>query len=263
MNDNVGWMTRSELDCARFGLEIYRSQKATMPLDAEDAIASLMRIGVDILILRVEAGDLYTPRIFASDTYEIVHADSIVCYSTTLPLHNAMTRQEKQDSVTVRRAEDADCKDVGLVALNSFTGYKSHYSASPSWFNDAAVAAGYAQWATEHIRNMSNTRSAFVAVKDAKVVGFLTCATSSSGKSLEVLLNAVDAEQRRQGIYSHLLLTALAHANRIGCQELCISTQLSNIPVQRAWSRIGLTIASAMNTYHVRKRLPDQSSEAL
>lgn len=262
MVDNVGWMARSELDCARFGLEVYRSQQAILPLDVKGTIASMVRMGVDILILRVEAGELRTPQSLTSDAYEVIYADSIVYYSIKLPLHKDHSVQEKQDLVFIRPAETTDCEGVELVALDSFTDYRSHYAASPSLFDPNSVVAGYAQWATDHIRHMSRARPAFVATKNAKVVGFLTCATNPSGKSLEVLLNAVSSTQRRQGIYSRLLHAALAHAQRIGCQELLISTQLSNIAVQRAWTRLGLSITNAMDTYHVRKRQPKQSGEA-
>lgn len=262
MNDNTRWMTRSGVDCVRFGLEVYRSRQAILPSDIKDAIATMMRIGVDILILRVEAGDLLTPRDFNSDAYEVVYADSIVYYSMKLLFYKNHPVQEKPNSVIVRPAKITDCEGAGLVARNSFSDYRSHYAASPTLFDPGSVASGYAQWAAGHIRSISSVRPAFVATLDAEVIGFLTCAANPSGETLEVLLNAVDPAQRRQGVYTRLLLAALTHAKRVGCQELVISTQLSNIPVQRAWARIGLTITSAMDTYHVRKRQPEQPGEA-
>lgn len=260
MIELLNWAARSDLESKRFLAEIYRSTPEIVPPMPHRA---LLAAGVDVLVLRVRAGEHQIPRSFVSDDYEVLYADSLVYYSMTLPAKSKQSIVAIEPPFSIRRATATDADDVAHLAASSFSNYPSHYAASPDIFTSSAVALGYAQWASDHVRNMDNGRSAFVALRDSQVIGFLTYAINEAGHSMEIILNAVAASERRLGIYSGLLHRAIDHAARAGCQEIRVSTQLANIPVQRAWTRLGLGLSSALDTYHVRRRVSKQSNENL
>jgi GNAT superfamily N-acetyltransferase len=76
----------------------------------------------------------------------------------------------------------------------------------------------------------------------------------NDGQSLEVLLAGTAPNFQGRGVYRSLFAGVVARTAELGCLEVVISTQASNIGVQRAWAALGLRPFAAFTTVHVRSR---------
>lgn len=253
MTSTLTWAFRSDVESERFSLEVFRTYIDFDLPSNESHEEALSAAGVDVLIARVISGEHRVPRALASNRFEVRYADSLVHYSIAISDANKCIASKIDPEVTIRMACTSDASAAAAISRSSFANYPSHYSASADLFPSDAVADGYAQWAESHILAQNDMAPAFVATRSDKVIGFLTCVIKKTEGALEVLLNAVEMEERRRGVYSMLLERAIALAADAGCRELRISTQVANIPVQRAWAKMGLRIYKALDTYHIRR----------
>jgi ribosomal protein S18 acetylase RimI-like enzyme len=55
---------------------------------------------------------------------------------------------------------------------------------------------------------------------------------------------------QRCGVYRSLLATVLARSREQGAEHLIISTQVTNVPAQKAWGRMGFEPLEARLTFH-------------
>jgi ribosomal protein S18 acetylase RimI-like enzyme len=85
---------------------------------------------------------------------------------------------------------------------------------------------------------------------DGAVVGFLTLRFNNDLES-EIVLNGVDPEYQRRGLYSALVEAALALSSTRGATRCIVSTQLTNRSVQRVWARLGFELSAARHTFHL------------
>lgn len=261
MTNALTWAFRSDVESKRFSLQVFRACPDFNLPPNESHEEALFAADVDVLIARVNSGEHQIPRALASKQFEVRYADSLVYYSIALNALHHRAASQSGCEVTIRMASASDASAAAAVSKSSFANYSSHYSASADLFPREAVADGYAQWAESHILAQKETTPAFVATRSGKIIGFLTCAVDKDENALEVLLNAVDIDERRRGVYSMLLDRAIGLAADVGCRELRISTQVANIPVQRAWAKLGLRIYKALDTYHIRRIRPDRLPE--
>lgn len=261
MSNALDWAVRSDVECERFSLQVYRSRPDFQLPTRGSCEEALLSANVDVLVARVAAGEKQIPQALASTHYEVRYADSLVHYSIALQSREHPPRGRSSGEVIVRRAEATDATGAAAISRSAFADYPSHYAASTDLFPRESVAAGYGQWAENHIRGQGDRAPAFVATRESRLIGFLTCTVEESRNTMEVLLNAVDSEERRRGVYSMMLNSAMEYAEHMGCRELRVSTQLANIPVQRAWCKLGLRIYRALDTYHVRRKGPDRRNE--
>ena len=155
----------------------------------------------------------------------------------------------------VRRATDADREAIAHIADAGFKGYRSHYSANPLLPHDL-VHAGYVEWAQSRLGDTDDSITWVVCDGDV-VAGFATC--DRRGDTVDIVLNAVHPAFERRGHYGTLLAHVVAHASAQSLQRLIISTQVWNYGVQRQWAKAGLRLYSALDTYHLDRRLKPSS----
>lgn len=241
----------SELDSHRFGLRIARCRLDAPINDSGLARQTLRAMNVDVLVLRVRSGDVSTPRELARGGGKLIYADSLVYYSI-VPSHSE--RRNLESGVSIRRTTAGDATVIGELARAAFSRYPSHYAANPLLASRGDVGAGYAEWAMSHVLDSDVLLPAWVAEHDGAVVGFVTVKQSADRKDAEILLNAVHRDFQSRGLYTSLLFEILRVLHEDGVRLLRVSTQLSNIRVQRVWSRLGMTLERAYDTYHLNLR---------
>ena len=91
------------------------------------------------------------------------------------------------------------------------------------------------------------------AVTAVKIDGVLHEFSSIPGvveDTTDIVLNAVHPEAQGQGIYGRLLDRGLALCRAAGQARVTVSTQLPNLPVQRAWVRRGFRLERSLYTLH-------------
>ncbi len=88
--------------------------------------------------------------------------------------------------------------------------------------------------------------------KDAKQIGFALI--SFDGDTAEIELNGIHPQAQGRGAYGSLLLWLSNHLATRNVKKLCISTQIQNERVIRAWIRAGFNLEFSLNTFHLMQR---------
>jgi len=242
-------LSPSALDSARFGIKV---ERALVPADAdvEDAIAQINRSNAELIILRVPAGATEIPTGLSMLGETVIHSDTLVYHYLDLPAPSGASASH------VRQADPRDLDAIRDIAAAAFRTYRAHYAANPLLPADQ-VLAGYIEWAQSRA-DPSNPQSTTWLVMDkaGTPAGFATC--DIEGNAVEIVLNAVHPAMERKGHYGTLLRHIIKHYSAQGLARLVISTQIWNYTVQRQWSRAGLLLFKAYDTFHVDRRIARQ-----
>ncbi len=162
-------------------------------------------------------------------------------------------------STVVRNGEhpsSAFVTDSLAVFLDSFRNYVNHYSYNREIPSDIA-RDGYADWAR---RTIADEAGAAVLLREpngeAIAAATVRLHHDGGGAVAEVELASVSHARQGSGRYRDLWSTIREVARRSGAERLIISTQASNVRVQRAWARLGLVPLASFDTHHVSRRSP-------
>ncbi|SHM49247.1 GNAT family N-acetyltransferase [Rhodanobacter sp. OK091] len=248
MNSDGDWFIPSPKDSARFGLKIVRGridQDSPTPGILHSEIVAL---GTDIAVLRIPAGMTAPLRDFTNHGLIPIHADTLVYYERQLTSPVAIS--EPPTNLIVEKATIEDRSSIADVARRGFGSYRSHYHANPL-LDPVLILEGYAEWAIDYISSEPSDRETWIVRNRGAVIAFATCSLIVGDEVVEVVLNAVDPAHAGHGVYGHLLRHMLRTYQRRGLRAIRISTQVWNYVVQRAWTREGLAITHAYDTYHI------------
>ena len=148
-----------------------------------------------------------------------------------------------------REARSSDSAELSQLSKVIFEEYPNHYRANDSLSSDA-IRDGYAQWAQVGLEDLKKL-TVFVENVDAKVIGFALI--SFDGDTAEIELNGIHPQAQGRGAYGSLLSWLSTHLATRGVKKLCISTQIQNERVIRAWIRAGFNLEFSLNTVHLMK----------
>ena len=224
----------------RFGYRIARGEADDLST-LEDVLREIS--GFDIAIVRSQAELVRLPSIFAQLGRHItITADHLTHWAweparfvkISLPL-DLMTSQE-----VFSPALETLTKDV-------FKDYPNHYAANPLLDPDAALD-GYCEW----IRDLIGTdRATSLCVRTASDELVAFAVVDWSEPVPDIKLAGVSPSAQGQGVYQHLLRAVMSEVGVRTGSPLRISTQTSNIRVQRTWARLGLLPISTYATHHI------------
>lgn len=238
-------LSDSPFDSKRFNIKVMRGTAEGRSVH-DAVVAEIDQAPADLVIFRVPAGETSVPTTLARMGHTVIHADTLVYYGMDL---NGMTSLASPDHV--RQATPEDSSAISAIAKDSFTGYRSHYSANPL-LSKELVHAGYVEWALSRLDDQQLS-STWVAEFDGQVAGFATC--DADAHQVEIVLNAVHPDFERRGLYGALLRKIICHHSEQSLSRLVISTQIWNYTVQRQWTKAGLQLFKAYDTYHLDRRL--------
>ncbi|CAB5067425.1 unannotated protein [freshwater metagenome] len=148
-----------------------------------------------------------------------------------------------------REARSSDSAELSQLSKVVFEEYPNHYRANDSLSSDA-IRDGYAQWAQVGLEDLKKL-TVFVENVDAKVIGFALI--SFDGDTAEIELNGIHPQAQGRGAYGSLLSWLSTNLATRGVKKLCISTQIQNERVIRAWIRAGFNLEFSLNTVHLMK----------
>ena len=148
-----------------------------------------------------------------------------------------------------REARSSDSAELSQLSKVIFEEYPNHYRANDSLSSDA-IRDGFAQWAQVGLEDLKKL-TVFVENVDAKVIGFALI--SFDGDKAEIELNGIHPQAQGRGAYGSLLSWLSTHLATRGVKKLCISTQIQNERVIRAWIRAGFNLEFSLNTVHLMK----------
>ncbi len=243
-------LNHSPLDSNRFGIRVERaSMGSDVPI--AHAIDALRNSSAELIIVRFPAGECAVPNALIQLGETLIHADTLVYYNIDLP---ALTGKA---ATNVRLAEAADLEAIRCIAAQAFSNYRAHYAANPL-LPAARILEGYVEWAQSRADPSDPSSDTWLVFDDNAAAGFATCDIGNAG--VEIVLNAVHPSFERRGHYGALLRHLIHHYGQTELTRLSISTQIWNYTVQRQWSRAGLLLDSAYDTFHIDRRIAAQRS---
>lgn len=241
----------SQVETARFGLAVGR---LLVPFTCELSDQSIFRLTVnnpyELLIVRYPSSRAeLTSQLLAELTHRAINAGPLVYYSWNISSLEAKVRVEPLHGFEQLYEE---CFISDLIT-RTFESYSNHYYANPK-LREFDLATAYEEWA----RNMmSDDRSRTFVVKskaDNRYVGFAIAHVDLESQTAEIMLNGIEPESQRRGLYSALLQNAANQLSRSdGIRTLYISSQLTNKAVISAWQTVGMQYQFTVETFHVMR----------
>lgn len=239
----------SDVESRRFGIRIGRvvvGYDAT-PSGAIEAQLHTVVAGAkdDLLVVRYPAAYTKLGAVLADCGRRVIPADVLTYWEIQAEQLAQETPADSTLEVHAGSSDRASRAALETVLLDSFRGYGNHYTANPALDPELALA-GYLEWAMGAFER--NPDDVLLLIHDGVPVGAATVVPGDGHLEIE-LAGLVGASQGR-GWYATLLAGVGHEAARRGLPRVVISTQISNVRVQRAWVNVGMKPYAAVTTVH-------------
>jgi GNAT superfamily N-acetyltransferase len=234
-------VTFSEIDSLRFGVRVARARVTLENFSQVMDFCSAERI--DMLIARCATTNLGTvQKMEASGS---LLTDTLVYYSFDL-----VKRAIPDDTprALVRKIVPGDQAHVERVATVAFQGYYGHYHADPR-LDPRKCDEGYVSWAARSCASRQVATEVLVAEYNDKIVGFATLRLNSAEEG-EGVLFGVAPEAQGVGIYRSFMVSGMRWCKEQEAKRMIVSTQVTNVAVQKVWCRVGFEPAYSYYTFH-------------
>jgi RimJ/RimL family protein N-acetyltransferase len=215
------------------------------------ALSELERKGITHISAKADVYDITTVHAFEMASFRLMDTTAIYAFDfrkSQIP--------EFEDRCTLRLAKLEDEDALMRIAAISFSQTRvseDRFHADPDIPKEKSDAL-YIEWIRNSIRGKM-ADAIIVAELKGKPVGFTTIenlrATADEvGINIGALvLSAVLPEARGRGVYTSMIRKGLEHLRpKVDIVEL--GTQITNFPVQKAWSRLGFKLASGTYAFH-------------
>jgi ribosomal protein S18 acetylase RimI-like enzyme len=231
----------SEIDSERFGVRVARATVEGKNLSQIIDFCAAEQI--KLLIARCATKEPRTAQEMENRGFLLM--DTLVYYGFDL---TKRTIPDDAPRAHIRKFVRDDTTEVESVAAAAFEGYYGHYHAD-SKLDRNKCDEGYVSWAVRSCMSRQVATEVLVAEIDKKIVGFLTLRLNSP-KQVEGLLLGVAPEVQGIGVGRSLMLSGLALCKNQQAERMVISTQVTNVAVQKVWCRVGFEPAHSYYTLH-------------
>lgn len=232
----------SPVDEERFGIRTARASDVT-----EARVAELMTFcrshAVRMLIARCPTPDLRAAQ--AMERAGALLMDTLVYYARDLRKPIAAPAES---ALVVRTASAGDAPEVERIAADTFRGYSGHYHADDR-LDRAKSDAAYRSWAVRSVTTRGVADAVLVAEERQRLLGFATLRMNSP-KEGEGVLFGVAPEAQGRGIYRLFMERAVEWCRDQGAETMVVSTQVTNLAVQKVWVRLGFEPSRSYYTFH-------------
>ncbi|NWG16909.1 MAG: GNAT family N-acetyltransferase [Chloroflexi bacterium] len=228
----------SAIDEERWGVRTARAWGITAD-HLPDVLAFCRREKVVFLVARCAVSDLRAAQMMEAQGFRLM--DTLLYYSRDL------TQPLPPVPDSVRPACDGEADAVRMLAGRAFRAYNGHYHADER-LDRAACDAVYESWAYRSCLSRQVADEVLVAAPDGQIAGFITLRLN--GAQGEGPLYAVDPAAQGQGIGRALMTGALHWLKQRGARDMLMSTQVTNVPSQKVWTRLGFEPSHAEYTFH-------------
>lgn len=197
---------------------------------------------VELLIARCPATDLAAAQAMERDGFQLM--DTLVYFARSL----GSGTQVDAGPVPVRPVRPGEEAAVREIAAHAFQGYGGHYHADPR-LDRGRCDEVYTDWAYRSCLSKDVADEVLVADLDGRVVAFATMRLNSDEEGEGVLFGVSPAAQGR-GIYRTLMIRGMEWCAARGRTRMVVSTQVTNVAVQKVWTRLGFEPSRAYYTFH-------------
>lgn len=232
----------SSIDQDRFGIRTAKvhdvngeNYKQVQQFCQEESVA--------LCIARVNVRHLDVVQSMEADGYRLM--DTLVYYTFKYAKKEIPIDTNKH---VIRSAQAGDVDAISVIARDSFKGYYGHYHADPRLDNDLCDAV-YTDWAMTSAQSKNDTDEILVVDYDGMLQGFATLRQNSPVEG-EGVLFGVAPQAQGQGIYKSMMIAGMRWCLQQGMEQMIVSTQITNIAVQKVWARLGFEVAYGYYTLH-------------
>ncbi|MBI5670376.1 MAG: GNAT family N-acetyltransferase [Chloroflexi bacterium] len=237
----------SALDEARWGVRSARALGVTADNLAQ-ALDFCRAHDVVFLVARCPVSDLRGAQ--AMEQHGFLLMDTLLYFTRDLTMDTLPSpplREGGLNRVVVRPARADEAETVGELAARAFAGYNGHYHADTR-LDRAACDAVYRDWAVRSCLSQQVADKVLVAEADGRMAGFVTI--KKRGDLGEGPLYGVEPAAHGRGIGGALMAAAMMWLKQRGARRMEMSTQVTNVPSQKVWVRLGFEPAHAEYTFH-------------
>ena len=242
MKPNLAQVYLSSIDEDRFGMRTARAPSVTM--DTFPSVMDFCRTNdVILLIARTLTSELEVVQ--AMERAGFLLMDTLVYYAryvTEEPIPS------DPGQVPVRPVRPGEDEAVRLVAAESFRGYYGHYHADER-LDRTRCDEVYTSWAFCSCVSREVADEVLVADLDGSVVGFVTLRLNTPEEG-EALVGGIAPSAQRRGVYQSFIINGMQWCRAKGATRMIVSTQITNIAVQKVWARLGFEFDHAYYTLH-------------
>lgn len=232
----------SAIDEERFGIRTARV--ANVRADQLDAIDSFCTANqVRMLIARCFVDELTTAQDMESSGYSLM--DTLIYFKRKLA---SAPIPDFSGGVLIRPVKEEEAEIVATLAVDMFRGYQGHYHADRR-LNRADCDQVYSSWAYRSILSRQVADVVLIAEHEGHLAGFVALRMNSKTEG-EGILYGVSPALQGHGIGRNLIIGALRWLESYGADSMIISTQITNIPSQKVWVRLGFEPLHAQYTFH-------------
>ncbi len=232
----------SSIDEERFGIRTARASNVT--LDKLPSVLDFCRArDVVLLIARCLVSEFRAAQAMEREGFSLM--DTLVYCS-----RNLVTTPIPKDSgkIMVRPIQPGDEDDVKFVAAESFRQYFGHYHADER-LDRVKCHEAYISWALRSCVLGDVADEVLVAHLEGSIVGFFTLRLNSPEEG-EAVVGGVVPSARGLGVYRSFIMRGMEWCLSKGATHMLVSTQITNIAVQKVWARLGFEPSYAYYTFH-------------
>jgi GNAT superfamily N-acetyltransferase len=242
MNKEKSSITLSDLDEQRFGIKTAKA----LVFQSED-IATVLRFcrqnDVVFLIARCLTSDLTLAQELERTGFLLM--DTLVYYTCILKKDFL---PENISGINIRPLRTGEEKLIKTIATETFKGYLGHYHADRRLCRERCDEV-YIDWAYKSCISKDMADIVLVAEHKGSIAGFATLKVNSPVVGEGVLFGVAPYAQGK-GIYRLLMIHGMQWCIEQGYEKMVVSTQISNVAVQKVWCRLGFEPNYSYHTFH-------------
>ncbi|MGD0237573.1 MAG: GNAT family N-acetyltransferase [Syntrophorhabdales bacterium] len=231
----------SDVDSRHFRIRVARA--LVKPAALSDVVEYCRSHSVTLLIARCLVSDLEVAQALEHEGFSLM--DTLLYYTANV-LENPLPQVNA--ALPVRPLRNGEEEAVREVAREAFHGYLGHYHADQR-LDPVKCDEAYASWVFNCCSSNNFADQVLVAEVDHRVAGFCSLRLNGPDEG-EGLLFGVSPWARKRTVYRSLLLQAMRWCFTQGASRMIISTQITNMLVQRMWANAGFHLTTAYYTFH-------------
>lgn len=242
MNSSPSIVSLSDLDEKRFGI---RTAKApNMKYSDIQYIINFCSVNrVEFLITRCSTLDLDAVHEMEDRGFALM--DTLIYFKKEF--NKYIINNDKSD-IIIRSLMRGEELLVRSIAKDAFRGYSGHYHSDSNLAKEQCDEV-YSDWAYNSCLSQKIADTVLIAEFSGEVIGFATMKRNILEEG-EGVLFGVSPNFQGKGIYKLLMIGGMNWCvnNKIG--TMIVSTQITNVAVQKVWSRLGFEPSHSYYTFH-------------
>lgn len=232
----------SDIDSQRFGMKVVITKSASMN-DLNTLNTFCIENDVQLSIVRILSSELAVVQKMEKDGYRLM--DTLVYYAFKFAKKSI---PELVSNYHLRPVNHDDVEAVSEIATASFEGYYGHYHADPN-LPDVKCDEVYIDWAKKSVTSRDIADEVLVVENDNRLDAFATLRMNNKLEG-EGVLFGVAPHAQGQGMYRSMMIEGMRWCKEQGAERMIVSTQITNIAVQKVWARLGFEMDHSYYTLH-------------